>query len=208
MPINNRIDLRFLEYWFRLPGTLAKVNEDCSGSTPLTRNRFKENFFLDLEIPLPPLDEQRRIIRRIDELATMIEEAKGLQRENNLEGMAIIISARNQIYSNLARTLNPVRLDTLADSRLGKMLNPSAKTGVGSAPYLRNANVQWNHFDLDEVFDMDFSDEEKRELVLQKGDILVSKVETSAKLLFGITKFLDVVSKRHFIEFELMRANY
>ena len=78
---SDRLDVNFLKYWFRLPTTLAYVEARCSGSTPLTRNRFKEPFFLAAEIPLPPLDEQRRIVARIEELAARIEEARGLRRE-------------------------------------------------------------------------------------------------------------------------------
>src|SRR5258706_3641731 len=59
MPVPGKLDVEFLRLWFRLPVTLAAVEVDCTGSTPLTRNRFKEQFFLALQMPLPPLDEQR-----------------------------------------------------------------------------------------------------------------------------------------------------
>src|SRR6266568_3566616 len=75
IPIQEKIESRFLQYWFRLPTTLSKVEADCTGSTPLTRNRFKENFFLALEIPLPSLEDQQRIVARIEELAAKFEEA-------------------------------------------------------------------------------------------------------------------------------------
>ena len=32
---------------------MAEVERCCTGSTPQSRNRFKEEFFLGLEIPLP-----------------------------------------------------------------------------------------------------------------------------------------------------------
>lgn len=78
---DQKIDLRFLNYWFRLPSTLALVEADCTGSTPLTRNRYKESFFLALEIPLPPLETQRRIVAWIEEIARKIEEARGLRSQ-------------------------------------------------------------------------------------------------------------------------------
>ena len=82
IPIGDRVDIDFLKYWFRLPTVIATVDADCTGSTPLTRNRFKEKFFLALEIPLPPLTEQRRIVARIEELAAQINEAKGLRSQS------------------------------------------------------------------------------------------------------------------------------
>lgn len=39
--------------------------------------------------------------------------------------------------------------------------------------YLRNVNVRWNDFDLSDVFEMRMSDEEAKELIVKKGDILI-----------------------------------
>jgi type I restriction enzyme S subunit len=75
-PIAGKADVEFVRLWFRLGDTLDRVLADCTGSTPLTRNRFKEEFFLRLRMPVPPLPEQRRIVARIEELAGRIEEAK------------------------------------------------------------------------------------------------------------------------------------
>ncbi len=45
-PNLNEIDVDFLKLWFRLPAIISKVESGCSGSTPLTRNRFKEDFLV------------------------------------------------------------------------------------------------------------------------------------------------------------------
>ncbi len=66
----------FLKRWFQLPTTWKRVEEDCTGSTPTTRNRFKENFFLDLEVPLPSLAEQQSITARLDVLAEKIRQVE------------------------------------------------------------------------------------------------------------------------------------
>lgn len=92
-PAPDKIDVQFLKYWFRLPTVIATVDADCSGSTPLTRNRFKENFFLALQIPLPPLPEQRRIVARIEELAAQIHEARTLRQQAAEQAEAILQNA-------------------------------------------------------------------------------------------------------------------
>lgn len=81
LPVKDKIDTEFLRLWFCLPSIISSVEKNCSGSTPLTRNRFKEQFFLNMEIPLPPLSEQRRIVAQIEELAAKVEEAKGLRQK-------------------------------------------------------------------------------------------------------------------------------
>ncbi len=43
-----RLNPRFLVFWFGLPQTQRDVEADCFGSTPGTRNRYKEEYFLRL----------------------------------------------------------------------------------------------------------------------------------------------------------------
>ena len=66
-----------------------------------------------------------------------------------------------------------VTLGEVCEMRLGKMLSPASKLGHRVVPYLRNANVQWNRFDLTDVAEMDFSDKQEAALSLRIGDLLV-----------------------------------
>jgi type I restriction enzyme S subunit len=97
-PAPEKLDVRFLKYWFRLPSVIARVDEDCTGSTPLTRNRFKEQFFVALEIPLPPLAEQRRVVARIEELAAQIHEARTLRQQATEEAEALLAHSAQQMF--------------------------------------------------------------------------------------------------------------
>lgn len=81
---DDRIDLQYLDYWFHLPDVVRAIEADCTGSTPLTRNRYKEVFFLALQIPLPPLPEQRRIVARVQGLLAKVEEVRGLNEHVKL----------------------------------------------------------------------------------------------------------------------------
>jgi Restriction endonuclease S subunits len=69
--------------------------------------------------------------------------------------------------------MNTVRLKDIVEIQLGKMLSPKSKTGKRPMPYLRNANVQWDRFDLGEVYEMDFDPREEKKFLLRPGDILV-----------------------------------
>lgn len=122
-PIQDRINTEFLRLWFCLPSTLNRVEEDCSGSTPLTRNRFKENFFLNLEIPLPSFPEQQRIVARIQALAAKIEEAKKLKNEIEHDGNKFLLATFYKLISGAKVkpmkdiapiTRRPVDIDTSA----------------------------------------------------------------------------------------------
>jgi type I restriction enzyme S subunit len=98
LPVPGKVDVEFLKYWFRLPTVIAAVDEDCSGSTPLTRNRFKENFFVALEIPLPSLSEQRRVVARIEELAAQIHQARALRHQAAEQAEQLMAGEERRIW--------------------------------------------------------------------------------------------------------------
>jgi type I restriction enzyme S subunit len=53
------------------------------------------------------------------------------------------------------------------------MLDQKRQTGQDLRPYLRNANVQWFRFDLDDVLEMDFDERDRQSLRLRDGDLLI-----------------------------------
>ena len=64
------------------------------------------------------------------------------------------------------------RLDQVANMRLGKMLDKAKNTGM-FRPYLRNTNVQWHRFELDDIKDIRLEAHELEEYRLVTGDLLV-----------------------------------
>jgi type I restriction enzyme S subunit len=65
-----------------------------------------------------------------------------------------------------------VRFGNICQSRLGKMLDEEKNSGT-PRKYLRNANVQWDRFDLTEVKELRLEDGELGEYELLDGDLLV-----------------------------------
>lgn len=87
----SKIVPRFLEWMTRTPEFVKLCQSASEGTT--NRVRLKEDRFLQVTIPLPPLEEQRRIVARIEELATKIEEARGL-RHLVLKGLRDALQAQ------------------------------------------------------------------------------------------------------------------
>jgi type I restriction enzyme, S subunit len=75
------VDARFLAYYFRTPRLAQQAMNLSKGAAAISKLTLNPPQFWDLTIPLPPLDEQRRVMAHIEELATRIEEAKRLRRE-------------------------------------------------------------------------------------------------------------------------------
>ncbi len=170
VPVPGKVDVQFLRYWFRLPRVIATVDSDCSGTTPLTRNRFKENFFLALQIPLPPLAEQRRVVARIEELAVQIHEARSLRRQAVEEAEAL--------HKHIARDLFPEPSDGVVSDWMRFQTGYAFKSewftesGIRLA---RNANIGHGNLDWSETVRLPGSRRaEFPRFELQAGDILIT----------------------------------
>lgn len=74
----------------------------CQRASEGTTNRvrLKEDRFLATKIPLPPLDEQRRIVARLEALAARIAEARGLRRAAQRDMRHLLLNAYSAISTN------------------------------------------------------------------------------------------------------------
>jgi type I restriction enzyme S subunit len=77
----NLADGRFLWKYFSLPSVWDEVLNLSTGGTPTSRNRLKEDQLLGMEVALPPIEEQRRLMGHIERLSTKIDEASVLRRQ-------------------------------------------------------------------------------------------------------------------------------
>lgn len=91
-----RLDNRFLGWFIKTPSFRQQV--EAQGSTNYAAIRPAD--VLSYEIPLPPLDEQHRIVARIEEFASKISEAKGLRAAGSQQAHAMIVST----HAALSRT--------------------------------------------------------------------------------------------------------
>lgn len=88
---------RYLLYWFGLPHVQKRVEADCSGSTPGTRNRFKEEFFEQLALDLPDVDVQHEKVHEIETLSAKKDRVINLREEVLTTCQAMLHSAFHQL---------------------------------------------------------------------------------------------------------------
>ncbi len=182
--VDDRIDARFLAYWFRLPSVLRKVEADCSGSTPLTRNRFKREFFLSLAISLPPLDEQRRIVRRIEELARKAEEARRIRSDSLEELQAFTDAFLRKQFIRLSELTPPEPLvKHIVDAAYGTSHKSHTERARGDVPILRIPNVASERIDLTDLKYGPIGNPSTSPLTLVEGDVLIVRTNGSLELV-------------------------
>ena len=171
-----RVDGRALD-----PGYLSRwlTNQQQKGVFQGLCNRWvnqssvRKEALLDLTIPLPAtLEEQQRI-------AAILDKAEAIRRKRS-EASESLEELPHALFLDMFGhpVTNPKgwtrrQFDEVCDSRLGKMLDSKKQTGESPRPYLRNLNVQWDRLEMSSVFEMDFTEDERREFRLAYGDVMI-----------------------------------
>ncbi|MEM2998240.1 MAG: restriction endonuclease subunit S [Thermoproteota archaeon] len=88
-----------------------------------TFEAIKKKDLENLLIPLPPLEEQERIVSRLNELVSRAEEAKRLRKQAREEAEKIMQAALNKVFSRAEEGWKWVKLKEIVDIRQ-ETLNP------------------------------------------------------------------------------------
>lgn len=189
----SKLDAAFLNYWFKLRSTLNLVEEKCTGSTPLTRNRFKEAVFLPMRIPLPPLAEQRRLVARIQDASHQVNFMKTLQVQRPAASDAVLKARLNWLFGDCyqatpgSQRFDWTRLsDCVTDVADGPHVTPTyCEAGV---PFITAQNITTGRvrFENHKFIMPDDHRLYQRRAVAEKGDVLITKDGT-----VGVPCFID-----------------
>lgn len=91
----DRILPEYLLAIFTKPKTWEAVLGNSRGSTPTSRNRLREEQFLEMSVPVPSLEVQQQIVRRIRRL----QDAVRVQRRREPELLALEPSILNHAFN-------------------------------------------------------------------------------------------------------------
>jgi type I restriction enzyme S subunit len=129
----NRIDRRYLWRYFSRAGIWEEAFGLSTGGTPTSRNRLKEDKLLAMKMPLPPVEEQRRTVAKIDNLAAKIKEVRGLRESAMEKADALLPRSRAAEFMVLADHFPNLPLDKLISMASGEGLTSSQMDDA--APY-------------------------------------------------------------------------
>lgn len=147
----------------------AQFNHLATGSTVKNLNidRIKE-----VVIPLPPLPTQQAIVARIESLFAELDKAAEHLRTAQKQIKTYRQAVLNHWLNNDDGKWEMVKLGEVAEMCLGKMLDKNKNKGTYQ-PYLRNVNVRWGGFDLDDLLEMKFEESEQDRYGIRKGDLIM-----------------------------------
>jgi hypothetical protein len=170
------VDRRWVMYSLQRPAVRRWANDHRHG---VGRPRLGLKTIRQLPVPLPPLDEQRRIVAIVEDHLSRLDAADAdlsdaVRRIETFDRAALISTTRGFEVSTR------VQLSQIAEVRLGRQRSPANHAGSRMRPYLRAANVRWDALDLQDIKTMNFTEHESEVYELQLGDILLTEASGSA----------------------------
>jgi type I restriction enzyme S subunit len=201
-----------------VPGPNVKILEPAAGldskflyyflsQLPIESKGYADHFPLvrKFDVPVPPLAEQQRIVRVLDEALEKIALAKANAEKNLQNARALIDSAAQDVFTQAGEGWVDTCLgDVLSVLRNGLNCKQD-KSGKGT----RVSRIEsiWNgEFDIDRVGFADVTTSEKEKFLLRKGDVLFSHINSAIHV--GKTALFNETEEiLHGVNLLLMRGN-
>jgi type I restriction enzyme S subunit len=179
----DRLDVKYLE-WYCKRSPLWEELRLISRGMGARRDSVHPERFLSIKIPLPPLPEQRRIVAKIEALATKIEKARCLRHKAADEAEAVFAAQVSALFQHddcwrkvedaIAPHKGAVRSGPFGSQLLHEEFTNSGVVAIGTR------DVQTNRFKLQGGW---FVSEEKfeglRRYQVFPGDVLCTIVGAS-----------------------------
>ena len=153
LPLGDELNIRFLYNFFKY------IEKDIiNNGTGATVKGVKLDFIKSLKIPLPPLQEQKCIVAKLDSLFAKIDQAIALHQQNIDEADALMGSVLNEVFGELE--------DGYEKGVLGNIVKiigggtPSKK----EPEYWNNGTIKWatvGDMNVDTIVDTELSITEK-----------------------------------------------
>jgi type I restriction enzyme S subunit len=170
-----RLDRRFLDYFIRTPTFRDQV--EAQGSTNYAAIRPAD--VLGYRMVLPPLSEQWRVVKQIEDLVGQIREARALRQEATEGALALMGARLGAKFAALAKSFSVEPLSNLASHIIdGPHVTPHyLPEGVRGIPFVTVKNMVTGTLYLSDLNYISESDHDifTRRCKPERGDVLYSK---------------------------------
>ncbi len=182
------LNASFLGYALSGAGFLDAV---ISRSTGVSYPAINASDLVSLPLGLPPLAEQEAIAAFLDretaKLDALVAEQERLIESLNEKRQAVIshvvtkgLNPNAPMKDSGIEWLGKIPAHwsvppvyTRYNQALGKMLDEGKMTGEHPTPYLRNVDVRWDRFNIEDLPVMDIRPDEAERFMVRKGDLLM-----------------------------------
>ncbi len=176
-----QVERNFLKWYMSRLSFWQEVESLSTGMSRQSRLRLKQERFLSISIPLPPLPEQRRIAAKLAKVVSRVKEARGLTEQVKEEQVALILSRVEEISRDAPRfpmaevapvVRRPVEIDP--DSWYPELGIRSFGRGLFEKPRVQGSQWTW-----------------QRPYWMKAGDLLFSNIKAWEGAVAVISKDYD-----------------
>ena len=161
----SEINPRYLHY---VATALFFVEEVVARSAGVSYPAINASDLVRIAVPLPSLEEQDRVAAFLDEETTRIDR---LTRSCD-ELSATLQEPALATFVALTQGRPMTRLGYHFEVQLGKMLDEDKASAGELVPYLRNQNVDWDRFWLEDIKQMRLTERDRARYLVRRGDLL------------------------------------
>lgn len=168
---STELDRRYLAWFLRQPETVRYMMIEVTGSR---MPRADIGRLLSLEIPLPELAEQRRIVAMLDRQMALVEKTRALANAQNEQ----VVSLKNALYrramDTLLSTYGSVRVSDCCES-IDYGYTTAANPEIGAPKFLRITDIQEGAVNWSKVPGCNIDERDKARYRLKGGDIVFAR---------------------------------
>lgn len=184
----------------------------CEGDEKLKGYTFNKTKLNDLEIPIPPLEEQERIVEVLDEAFAAIDKAKANIERNLTNARELFQSRLNEIFSNPSEdwVVKPLGESVTIKGRIGyrgytkKDLVQEGEGAISLSP----SNIKDQRLDFSRCTFISWEKYfESPEIMLEKGDVVLCKTASVGKCAFIDTLPVETTLNPQFVVLKDWNAN-
>jgi type I restriction enzyme, S subunit len=169
-PDRDKILPIYLKRYLESPIAQREIFSKSSGSA--LKNLVAISEIKKSKIPLPPLEEQKRIVAILDKADRVRRKRQEAIRLTEELGRSIFLDMFGDPVTN-PKEWEEISLGKISKVQGGLQITPKRKVNNLEVPYLRVANVYRDKLNLEEIKLISVTEQELTRTALEKGDLLI-----------------------------------
>lgn len=170
----------WLWYMLQAPSVRSQIRELATGTKDSMRN-ISQAALRAIQIPEPPLDEQRRIVDLLEDHLSRLDAAEDYATAARRRLHALVSAILCDLIPDERCYPTNWERKSVADVgtvELGRQRHPDWHVGPNMKPYLRVANVFEDRIDTSDLMEMHWPGETFERFQLRPGDVLLNEGQT------------------------------
>jgi len=183
---SKNLDVEYLRYWMQSPSFTEELERHTVGAA--IKNVASVKILKTIELPAPPLPQQKQIVAALDKAFAAIDTAKTNAGQNLQNAKELFESYLQNVFENKDEGWEEKRLDEITEVKDGT--HDSPKYIPAGIPFVTQKNIKLNGFNIKNTKFITEADHNKfyKRSNVSYGDILISMIGANR----GMSAIVDI----------------